>query len=109
MIAGLLAWLLIGDELGLVIFLIVVLGGWIFGATRVRHVCSEPTCRARLAPGAEECAACGGSVAGDIKHAPEHFSAAADFRREVAATREPPYRDPPRKRRARKAAQRSAW
>jgi hypothetical protein len=103
LIVGLFAWLLIGEAPGAVVFLIAAVAGWFLGSTRTRHVCSEPSCRAALAPGAEECGACGGSVAGEIQRAPEHFSAAADFRREVAATREPPYRDPPRKRRAEKA------
>ena len=79
-----------GAGLGsLIPFTVVLLGipylGWRLGKAMRRDVCSVPDCRAPLLPGAEECRRCKSSVAGEIHSGPEHFAAAADFRRELAA------------------------
>ncbi|MEO5725923.1 MAG: hypothetical protein ABI134_24320 [Byssovorax sp.] len=61
--------------------------GWRVGKAVQSDVCSEPSCRAPLLRGAEECSGCKGTIAGTITSAPEHFAAAADVRREIAASR----------------------
>lgn len=101
-LAGAVSGLFLGSPKGGFALVGLSVLGWLIGQWRVCFVCSEPTCRKPLHLGSEECEACGGSVAGKIDRASEHFSAAADFRREVATTREPPYRNPPGKRRAKK-------
>jgi len=94
---GLLGAVIAGGEAGIVVAVASPIVGWLLGRALVRHVCSEPTCRAPLFADAEACSRCKGSVAGSISGASEHFSAAADFRRELAAAR----RAPPRKMRRR--------
>lgn len=75
-------------ELALVVAVGVAGGAWFIGS-RVRYdVCSEPECRAPLLSGVEECPRCKGAVAGVIQTAEEHYSAAADFRRDLAALHE---------------------
>jgi len=64
----------------------VVFGG-LAGYLSGKEVCSEPSCRAPLDPGENKCARCKGSIAGDIDRASQHYSAVADFRRELAALR----------------------
>jgi hypothetical protein len=61
--------------------------GWRVGKAVRSDVCSEPNCRSPLPRGAEECPGCKGTIAGTITSAPEHFAAAADVRREIAASR----------------------
>ena len=61
--------------------------GWRVGKAVRSDVCSEPSCRAPLPRGAEECPVCKGTIGGTITSAPEHFAAAADVRREIAASR----------------------
>lgn len=73
--------------------------GWLLGRSMRRDVCSEPSCRAPLPRGAEECPACKGTVSGTIPSAPEHFAAAAEARREIAASRQT---DVPRKKKKKK-------
>lgn len=50
-------------------------------------LCSNPGCRAQLSAGMEECPRCRGDIAGIIDTAEEHYAAAAEFRRELAALR----------------------
>lgn len=59
--------------------------GFAVGRRFVSLSCSAPGCRAPLEPGAKECRACGGSVAGVIHRVHEHYAEAAAFRRELAA------------------------
>jgi hypothetical protein len=59
--------------------------GFLLGRSMTYDVCSAPECRKLLPSGEEECSSCKGSVAGQIREAHEHYSAAADFRRELAA------------------------
>jgi hypothetical protein len=61
--------------------------GWFIGRWFRKDFCSEPQCRAQLLPGAEECPRCKGAIAGSITRASAHYSAAADFRRELAMLR----------------------
>jgi hypothetical protein len=85
----------INDDLGrtaaligyVALFFGVPVLGWRIGKAVRSDVCSEPSCRAPLARGAEECQGCKGTIAGTITSAPEHFAAAADVRREIAASR----------------------
>lgn len=85
----------IGDDFGrttailgyAALFFGVPVLGWRIGKAVQSDVCSEPSCRAPLARGAEECPDCKGTIAGTITSAPEHFAAAADVRREIAASR----------------------
>jgi hypothetical protein len=90
LMAGFLGGVVAGPQLGLGVALGVILVGWLIGRSLRHDVCSEPECRAPLASDAEECPRCKGSVAGVIRGAEEHFSAAADFRRELAALRAGP-------------------
>jgi len=90
LIAGFLGGVVAGPELGLAIALGAILVGWLIGRSLRYDVCSEPECRAPLPSDAEDCARCKGSVAGMISGAEKHFSAAADFRRELAALRAKP-------------------
>ena len=62
--------------------------GWRIGKAARADVCSVPTCRTPLPHEIEECPGCKGTIAGTITSAPEHFSAAADVRRELAASRQ---------------------
>jgi hypothetical protein len=62
--------------------------GWRVGKSVRADVCSVPTCRTPLPRELEECPGCKGTIAGTITSAPEHFSAAADVRRELAASRQ---------------------
>ena len=62
--------------------------GWRIGRSVRADVCSVPTCRTPLPGELEECPGCKGTIAGTITSAPEHFSAAADVRRELAASRQ---------------------
>jgi hypothetical protein len=62
--------------------------GWLIGRSARRDVCSEPSCRAPLPGGADECPSCKGAISGAVTSAPEHFAAAGEARREIAASRE---------------------
>jgi hypothetical protein len=62
--------------------------GWWIGKSVRTDVCSLPTCRTPLPRELEDCPGCKGTIAGTIASAPEHFSAAADVRREIAASRQ---------------------
>ena len=72
---------------GLLFFGLPVLG-WRIGKHVRADVCSVPECRTPLSREVEECPGCKGTIAGNITSAPEHFSAAADVRRELAASRQ---------------------
>ena len=85
-------------SLGLVVL------GCLVGSRIGSDLCSEPTCRAPLPAGAEECPRCKGSVAGAVSSAREHYAAAADFRRELAAIRADDARRRKKPRRARPEA-----
>lgn len=61
-----------------------VIGGFVGRA--VQHdVCSVPDCRAPLPPGIDACPRCKGTISGVVESAPDHFAAAADARRALAA------------------------
>lgn len=70
-----------------ILFFGVTILGWRIGKAVRADVCSVPECRAPLPRDVEECPGCKGTIAGTITSAPEHFSAAADVRRELAASR----------------------
>lgn len=74
-------------ELALLAAIGVAGGAWFIGSQLRYDVCSEPECRTPLASGVEECPRCKGAVAGAIQSAEAHYSAAADFRRDLAALR----------------------
>jgi hypothetical protein len=95
---GLFAMLLLGEALGakwghdsgLAVMLVwpaAIAAGWLIGRSLRADYCSEPGCRAEIPPLAETCVKCNGAVAGVIKSASQHYSATADFRRELAALR----------------------
>lgn len=71
----------------LVLLVGVPILGWRIGKGVRADVCSVPDCRTPLPREVEECPGCKGTLAGSIESAPEHFSAAADVRRELAASR----------------------
>lgn len=78
------------EMMGVVVMLALVGGpivGWLIGRGVRADVCSVPECRTPLPREAEECPGCKGTLAGTITDAPEHYSAAADVRRELAAAR----------------------
>ena len=81
-----------GRAIAVIGFLLVGFGlpvfGWRIGKSVRADVCSVPTCRTPLPRELEECPGCKGTIAGTITSAPEHFSAAADVRRELAASRQ---------------------
>jgi putative signal transducing protein len=79
---------LLDGSLSLMIVGSAILMGWLIGRSARSQVCSEPSCRAPLPRDAEECPRCKGTIAGSIESAPEHFSVAADARREVAISRQ---------------------
>ena len=80
------ARLILGVGMLLLLFGTPVLGWWIGKGVRA-DVCSVLSCRTPLPRDVEECPGCKGTLAGTIGSAPEHFSAAADVRRELAASR----------------------
>jgi hypothetical protein len=86
-IAGVFALAVLGaSPAGVAAFGAAAFLGWFFGRVIGKFVCSQPGCRAELTRGAELCPKCGGAVAGTVRSAAEHFAAAADFRRELAAS-----------------------
>jgi hypothetical protein len=74
--------------------------GYAIGRSWFYDLCSEPSCRAQLTPDREDCPRCKGALAGVIRSAEEHYAAAADFRRDLAALSK---RDAPRKKKKKKA------
>ena len=84
--AGFFAVILLHGPGAVLLFVAPVLG-WALGRSIGADVCSEPRCREPLSPRAEACPGCKGSVAGRVRSAAEHYAAAADFRRELAALR----------------------
>ena len=73
--------------LALPVFLSGPILGWLIGRAWTYDLCSEPGCRAPLAPDREDCPRCAGEIAGVIHAADQHYAASADFRRELAALR----------------------
>jgi hypothetical protein len=73
--------------IGLLALLAAPLLGWVVGRAQIYDLCSEPACRTRLSADREDCPRCGGEIAGVVRSADEHYAAAADFRRELAALR----------------------
>lgn len=69
------------------LLLVAVPMGWAIGRLFCTDSCSEPSCRAKLASGVEECGQCRGVIAGTITAAHQHFPNAAAARRELAADR----------------------
>ncbi|MBL8743688.1 MAG: hypothetical protein JNK04_21410 [Myxococcales bacterium] len=61
--------------------------GYAIGGALRKDVCSNPECRAPVAPGVTECASCHGTFAGIIGSAHDHFSESANVRRELASER----------------------
>jgi hypothetical protein len=89
-------------EVGMALLLATVglaFAGYKIGRRVFTDVCSAPHCRALLRAGDEECTSCHGAIAGVIDHAHEHYSEAAQFRRDLAALAEGE-----RKKKARKLA-----
>jgi len=73
--------------LALAAFVLAPVAGWVIGSSLATDVCSEPKCREALPAAAETCPGCKGSIAGRVSAAAEHYAAAGDFRRELAAVR----------------------
>lgn len=90
----------VGVPVAVFAFPCCAIGGWFVGGRLRYDVCSEPQCRTRLTSDMETCPGCRGEVAGVIATADEHYVAAADFRRELAALRAAP--DKPKKKKAKK-------
>ena len=76
-----------GETMAMLAFAAPIIG-WFAGGRIAVDLCSEPRCRARLLPAAETCPACKGSIAGRVRSAAEHHSAAAAFRRELLVLHE---------------------
>jgi hypothetical protein len=76
---------------GAFFFIAGAAAGLLIGRGIGADLCSEASCRTPLPQGAERCPGCKGVVAGRIKGAHEHYSAAADERRALArlASEEP--------------------
>ena len=87
LVAGFFAAIVMGGQPGGLLGVVVIGVAWMTGAAMRYEVCSEPQCRAPLPANAEECPRCKGSVAGQVRTAAEHYAAAADVRRELAALR----------------------
>ena len=59
--------------------------GLLVGRKMTYDLCSVPSCRTALPPDLESCPRCNGFIAGVVRSADEHYSAAGDFRRELRA------------------------
>ena len=59
--------------------------GFMIGRAFGHDVCSEPGCRTLLPAGRDECPRCRGAIAGRVQSVEEHYVAAAEVRRELAA------------------------
>jgi hypothetical protein len=106
LILGFLGLVSLGPLLGgaaLLVALGVVPIAWLVGSRLRYDVCSEPSCRAPLLADAEECERCHGAIAGVVRTAEEHYSAAADFRRELAELKKRPAKISKKAKKARKA------
>ena len=89
---------------GLVVLGVTIAGNLVGRVFRF-DVCSVPECRAPLPQGSEECPKCHGSIAGDVKTAEEHYVAAANFRRDLAALRAEDAKQLPPKKKKKKPAE----
>ena len=87
LVAGFFAAIVLRGGLGVLVGIAATAVAWILGAAMRYEVCSEPQCRAPLPPDAEECPGCKGTLAGEVRAAADHYAAAADVRREMAALR----------------------
>jgi hypothetical protein len=94
LVLGLVLGLLVGTlakdagaalPVGLLILLVFPLAGYGIGRSMSTDVCSAPSCRAALPAHVEECPMCKGLVSGRILGAHEHYSEAAEFRRDLVA------------------------
>ena len=77
--------------------------GFQIGRSLGHEVCSEPGCRTRLARDQDECPRCRGSIAGTVASVEEHYVAAAEVRRELAALHARELAAPKKKKKARPA------
>ncbi|EYF02673.1 hypothetical protein [Chondromyces apiculatus] len=84
-VAGFLAGVALDDQPTALLMLVGALFGYFIGGMLRVDYCSGPTCRAPLPGGRKTCTACKGAVVGRVDSAAEHYAAAADFRREMAA------------------------
>jgi hypothetical protein len=95
-VAGLLAMTVVGAALprgvpqpvSMLLVLGLIVGpvlGWGVGRSMKYDLCSDPVCRTPLPSDREDCPRCNGVIAGVVLTAEEHYSAAADFRRELHA------------------------
>jgi hypothetical protein len=84
-LSGMGAGAMVGDAPGALLWVGLTLGGYVVGRSIKGDFCSEPGCRAPLEPAADECRRCKGTIAGVVRQASHHYSAAADVRRELAA------------------------
>jgi hypothetical protein len=75
------------DGRGAVLFVATTVLGWLVGRAVGGDVCSDPKCRTPLPRSAETCPGCRNGVAGRVRSAAEHYAAAAEFRRDLAALR----------------------
>ncbi len=86
----------------MVLGLFLPIFGYTIGRASRQLVCSNPDCRAALAPDAKDCRGCHGAVAGTIQAAHEHWSEAAEVRRQLWALRQEEAKEKPRPRRKKK-------
>lgn len=87
-----------GPSVGAVFLLGAPILGWVIGRSLRYDLCSEPSCRTRLPHDREDCPRCKGVIGGLILSAEDHYSSAADVRRELAAMRDDaPKALPPKK------------
>jgi hypothetical protein len=87
LMAGLAAFRVFRDGRGVALFVATTVLGWLTGRAIGGDVCSDPKCRTPLPSSAVTCPGCRNGLAGRVRSAAEHYSAAADFRRDLAALR----------------------
>ncbi len=87
-LVGMVLSLLTPFPYGLLLLIACASLGWLVGRAQRADVCSVPECRALVAHGAESCPRCKATLGGAIDSAPQHYAAAADFRRELTSLRE---------------------
>src|SRR5262249_42285577 len=75
------AALVIAREIAPVAALIAPLAGWFVGRGMTSDFCSDPDCRALLAPDVVECPSCRGTVEWVIHRAADHYAAKAEWHR----------------------------
>ena len=81
-LAGFIATIFLGREVGVFGFAIGTLIGYAVGRSRTYAVCSDPTCRGPIRSGDRTCGRCGRALRGQITREGDHFVRLAEWRRE---------------------------